>query len=89
MGSRHGTRTRSLLVISEIAFSLVLLGGAGLMIGSLVRLLGVALGFDPKNVVTMRLSLPEARYPLGRTASFYTRLQEQVRSYPAWKQSQS
>ena len=82
MGSRHGTRTRSLLVISEIAFSLVLLGGAGLMIGSLVRLLGVALGFDPKNVVTMRLSLPEARYPLGRTASFYTRLQEQVRSLP-------
>jgi ABC-type antimicrobial peptide transport system permease subunit len=82
MGSRHGTRTRSLLVISEIAFSLVLLAGAGLMIGSLVRLLGVSLGFDPKNVVTMRLSLPEARYSLGRTATFYQQLQEQVRSIP-------
>jgi predicted permease len=82
MGNRHGTRTRSLLVISEIAFSLVLLAGAGLMIGSLVRLLGVTLGFDSKNIVTMRLSLPEARYPLGRTATFYKQLQEQVRSLP-------
>ena len=82
MGSRRGTRHRSLLVISEIAFSLVLLAGAGLMIGSLVRLLGVTLGFDPKNVVTMRLSLPEARYSLGRTATFYQQLQEEVRSLP-------
>jgi predicted permease len=82
MGSRHSTRTRSLLVISEIAFSLVLLAGAGLMIGSLVRLLGVSLGFDPKNVVTMRLSLPEPRYPLGRTATFYKQLQERVKSLP-------
>jgi predicted permease len=81
-GSRHGTRTRSLLVISEIAFSLVLLAGAGLMIGSLVRLLGVTLGFESKNVVTMRLSLPEARYPLGRTVTFYQQLQEQVRTLP-------
>jgi putative ABC transport system permease protein len=81
-GSRRGTRHRSLLVISEIAFSLVLLAGAGLMIGSLVRLLGVTLGFDPKNVVTMRLSLPQARYSLGRTATFYQQLQEQVRSLP-------
>jgi predicted permease len=82
VGSRRGTRHRSLLVISEIAFSLVLLAGAGLMIGSLMRLLGVTLGFDPKNVVTMRLSLPQARYSLGRTATFYQQLQEQVRSLP-------
>jgi predicted permease len=82
MGSRHGTRNRGLLVISEIAFSLVLLAGAGLMIGSLVRLLGVTLGFDPKNIITMRLSLPEARYPLGRTSTFYKQLQEQLRRLP-------
>ncbi len=82
IGSRYGSRNRSLLVSSEIAFSLVLLAGAGLMIGSLVRLLGVSLGFDPKNVITMRLSLPEARYPLGRTATLYKELQEQVKSLP-------
>src|SRR5216110_1469872 len=44
MGSRHHARTRSLLVMSEIAFSAVLLAGAGLMIASLMRLLGVQLG---------------------------------------------
>lgn len=82
MGSRHSTRNRSLLVTSEIAFSLILLAGAGLMIGSLARLLGVNLGFDPKNVVSMRLSLPESSYSLGRTATFYKQLQEQVRSLP-------
>jgi predicted permease len=83
MGSRHRTGTRSLLVSSEIAFSLVLLTGAGLMIGSLVKLLGVSLGFNPENVVTMRLSLPEARYSLRQTATFYNQLQDRVRGLPA------
>jgi predicted permease len=82
MGSRHRTRTRSLLVSSEIAFSLVLLTGAGLMIGSLRNLLGVNLGFNPENVVTMRLSLPEARYSVGQSASFYKLLQDRVRGLP-------
>jgi predicted permease len=82
LGSRHRTRTRSLLVITEIAFSLVLLTGAGLMIGSLRNLLGVSLGFDPENVFTMRLSLPEARYSLIRTAAFYHQLQDRVRGLP-------
>jgi putative ABC transport system permease protein len=82
MGSRHRTRIRSLLVMTEIAFSLVLLTGAGLMIGSLRNLLGVSLGFNPENVVTMRLSLPEARYSIARTAVFYRQLQDRVRSQP-------
>ena len=83
MGSRHQTRTRSVLVMSEIAFSVVLLAGAGLMIASLMRLLGVQLGFDSANVVTMRLSLPELEYPNGRFATFYKDLQEKVRSLPS------
>lgn len=82
MGSRHRTGTRGLLVSSEIAFSLVLLTGAGLMIGSLVKLLGISLGFTPENVVTMRLSLPEARYPLRQTTTFYNQLQDRVRGLP-------
>ena len=82
MGSRHRTRIRSLLVITEIAFSLVLLTGAGLMIGSLRNLLGVSLGFNPENVITMRLSLPEARYSIARTAAFYRQLQDRVRGLP-------
>jgi len=85
MGSRHHVRTRSLLVMSEIAFSVVLLAGAGLMIASLMRLLGVQLGFDSANVVTMRLSLPELRYPNGRFATFYRDFQEKVRGIPSVK----
>ena len=83
MGNRHRTRARSVLVVTEIAFSLLLLTGAGLMIGSLAKLLGVSLGFNPENVVTMRLSLPEARYSLRQTAAFFHDLQDRVRSLPA------
>jgi predicted permease len=82
MGSHHRTRMRGLLVINEIAFSLVLLTGAGLMIGSLQNLLGVRLGFNPENVITMRVSLPEARYSIPRTAAFYHQLQDRVRGLP-------
>jgi putative ABC transport system permease protein len=82
MGSRHRTRIRSLLVMTEIAFSLVLLTGAGLMIGSLRNLLGVSLGFNPEKVITMRLYLPEARYSIARTAAFYHQLQDRVRGLP-------
>ncbi len=82
MGNPHRTRTRSLLVMTEIAFSLVLLTGAGLMIGSLRNLLGVNLGFNPQNVITMKVSLPEARYSIARTVAFYRQLQDRVRSLP-------
>jgi putative ABC transport system permease protein len=83
MGNRHQTRARSLLVITEIAFSFLLLTGSGLMIGSLAKLLGVSLGFNPENVVTMRLSLPQARYSLRQAAVFFRDLQDRVRSLSA------
>jgi predicted permease len=82
IGTRHRTRARSLLVISEIAFSVVLLAGAGLMIGSLIKLLKVNLGFRPEQVVTMRLSLPEARYSLRQAATFFRQLLDRVRTLP-------
>ena len=83
MGSRHQTRTRGLLVVTEIAVSLMLLAGAGLMIGSLVKLLDVNLGFNPESVVTMRLSLPQTRYSLTQAAAFYRDLQDRIRNLPA------
>jgi predicted permease len=85
IGSRQQTRARGLLVMVEIAFSLVLLAGAGLMIRSLAKLLDVNLGFNPENVVTMRLSLPEARYPLEQAKILFRELQGRVRSLPGVK----
>src|SRR5947199_6858507 len=53
------------------------------MDGRLIAPVGVQLGFDSANVVTMRLSLPELRYPNGRVATFYKDFQEKVRSIPS------
>ena len=54
-----GSRLRNVLVMSEVALALVVLCGAGLMIKSLTRLLGVDPGLNPKNVLTMRMSVPQ------------------------------
>ncbi len=58
--ARH--RLRKTLVVAEIALALILLAGAGLLINSFLRLQRVPVGFDPKNVLTMRISLPRSRY---------------------------
>ena len=58
--STQGGVLRHALVTSEVALALVILCGAGLMIKSLARLLGVDAGLNPKNVLTMQMSLPQA-----------------------------
>jgi putative ABC transport system permease protein len=56
-------RTRSALVIAEIAFAMVLLVGAGLLIQSFARLRQADLGFDPQNLFAMSLNSPLQKYP--------------------------
>jgi predicted permease len=82
-GGRGQGRTRDLLVVSELALSVVLLVGAGLMVRSFLRLLEVRLGFDPDNVLTMQLSLPHSRYPESRqVVGFYRQLLERIEGLP-------
>jgi predicted permease len=60
-GTRQN-RIRAGLVVGEVALSIVLLVGAGLMMRTLFALRHVALGFDPKNILVVRLPLPKGRY---------------------------
>jgi putative ABC transport system permease protein len=81
-----GQRLRSLLTISEIAFALVLLIGAGLLLRSFGRLLKVEPGFDIKHVLTLRLSLPRYAYPVpDKQSAFYTATLERILSLPGVK----
>ncbi|HEY6291606.1 MAG TPA: ABC transporter permease [Terriglobia bacterium] len=60
-GFRHG-RFRAGLVVAEVALSIVLLGGAGLMMRSFFAIEHVNLGFNPQNILSTRLVFPEGRY---------------------------
>jgi putative ABC transport system permease protein len=76
-------RVRHLLVLTEIAVAFVLLIGAGLMAGSFVRLQRVTLGFNPENVLTFQIALPDAQYrDRARQAAFYAQALEHIRALP-------
>jgi putative ABC transport system permease protein len=87
-GGRAGTmsggrRLRQALVVSEVALSLILLIGAGLMIKSLYRLVNLDAGFNRENLLTIQLTLPPAKYGSDQqVAEFYQRLIEGVRGSP-------
>ena len=71
-GSVRSARVRNLLVVTEVALALVLLTGAGLMVRSLEKLTAVDPGFDPKQVLTMRIDLPDAAYPtIEKVTTFF------------------
>ena len=79
----RGNRIRGLLVISEVAISFILLVGAGLLINSFLHLRNVDPGFRAENVLTMKIVLPEARYPdKGRRSVFYDALIRRVENLP-------
>lgn len=61
-GGINRQRVRSLLVVSEVALTVLLLIGAGLMMKSFYSLQKVNTGFDPENTLTMMVSLPASRY---------------------------
>jgi putative ABC transport system permease protein len=88
-GGRSGTpgntanRMRRVLVVAEVAFSVILLAGAGLLIRSFMRVLGVDTGFHADKVLTMRIALPQERYSKPeQVREFYSEIVRRVQRLP-------
>jgi predicted permease len=83
MSSPGRQRLRSGLVVAEIALSLMLLVGAGLLIRSFLRLQAVDPGFNSSNVLTMQLDLSGPNYKTGaQVISFQNQLLERIKQLP-------
>ena len=81
-----GNRTRRLLVVSEVALSIILLVGAGLMIRSLWQLRAVNPGFNPTSVLTAEIATPKSKYSTPEQhLAFFNRVLEQTRALPGVK----
>jgi predicted permease len=85
-GGKGGTgrrRLRGALVISEVALSLILLVGAGLLIRTFANLMGVTTGFDQRNVMTFQVALNGERYnTTNGAAAFYRDALERINRLP-------
>ena len=80
-GGKH--YVRNALVVAEVALSLLLLVGAGLLVKSFLNLQNSDLGFNPQNVLTARVALPEKRYrENAQIENFYKAVEQRVRALP-------
>jgi putative ABC transport system permease protein len=82
-GAHGDQRARRVIVMAQVAVSLVLLIGAGLLVTSFARLRGQDAGFDPANVFVARVSLPPSKYPdIDSQSRFWLRLRDAVSNAP-------
>ncbi len=82
-GSRRTQRVRNAFIVAEIALTLALLIGAGLLMRSFWHLQQVSPGFRTDHLLTLQLSLPRTKYPEGAQAvAFYQQLQERLAALP-------
>jgi putative ABC transport system permease protein len=79
----HSPRVRQALVVCQVAMTVILLCGAGLLVRTLVALNATNSGFDKRNVVTMEVALPFVRYNPEQRRAFYRESLEAIRALPA------
>ncbi|MPZ17776.1 MAG: FtsX-like permease family protein [Luteitalea sp.] len=83
LGSQRGQRTRSVLVVGQLALAVVLLVGAGLLLESFARLTTVDTGFRTERILSFQIGLPDTGYgSLGQVRAFYNQFLERVRQQP-------
>jgi putative ABC transport system permease protein len=80
-GTVQSRRTRSALVVAEVAIAVAVLFGTGLVMKSFLRLMDVDPGFRPQNVLTFKIDMPADRAP-DQLSSFYTRLEHELGTVP-------
>src|SRR5262249_49670546 len=78
----HAPRVRQALVVVQVAMTVVLLCGAGVLVRTLIALDRAPLGFDAHDVLTMRVAISAARYPDERPLDFYRAALTRLRALP-------
>jgi putative ABC transport system permease protein len=81
-GSAGAQRFRSVFVVTQVALALLLLVGAGLLFKSLNRLQAVDPGFNPRNLLTMRVSLPRKYDTDAQVIAFFRKLTDEIKALP-------
>jgi predicted permease len=78
----HGPRVRQLLVITQIAMTVMLLCGAGLLLKTFLALSDADVGFDRQQLLTMEVTVPTARYDAERRTAFFAQAMEAIEGLP-------
>src|SRR5262249_32259013 len=86
IGGRRFHRMLSMLVGAEVALSLLLLGGARLLLRSLIKLQNSALGFRPEGVLTADVQLPRNRYDVAQAGRFLDETLVRIAALPGVRQ---
>lgn len=82
-GSLPARRMRNYLVVAEVAFAIILMVGAGLMIRSFNKLQNLDAGFNPKNILTLRVALNQSKYTSkDHYRNFFQQFYEKVKDLP-------
>jgi putative ABC transport system permease protein len=78
----HSPRIRQALVVGQVAMTVVLLCGAGLLVRTVMALNNVNHGFEQRGLLTLQFGLPGTRYPIERQVAFHHELLTAVRALP-------